>query len=92
LHTERESTSRDLAVSEERARNLQDQEITFRGDLAQSLEEVSIIEERNRFALDEVQKLVGELEEAEERDDSVRTAFEVRQKERGELEAGLAGN
>jgi len=90
FHIDREKTSRNLAVSEERARNLQNQESKLKSDLAQEGEEVSLLEERYRFVGEEVQNLLSELEAAEESDDSVRSEYELRQKVRAQIETLLA--
>jgi len=92
LHSEREKVSRELAVSEERERNLEDQEQKLRTDLAQIGEEASLLEERRNFALGEVDKLAAEFEEAQESSDSVRIVYDSRQEEREQLESRLSNN
>ena len=92
MHSEREKNSRELAVSEERARNLGDQEQKLKTDLVQVGEEASLLEERRNFALGEVDKLSAEFEEAQESSDSVRIVFESRQGEREQLESRLSSS
>lgn len=90
LHIERENTSRDLAVSEERSRNLIDQENNLKTDLMQGGDEVSLLQERLKFALEEVQELTAEFDEAQESSDSVRRAYESRLEERKKLGTGMS--
>jgi chromosome segregation protein len=89
LHTKREKISRELAVAEERARYLQEQESRARGDLTQSDEEKSRFEERKKFSDEEVSRLQAELDEAKEYGISAKAAYEHRRSERGKIESKL---
>jgi chromosome segregation protein len=90
LHSKRENISRELAVAEERARYLQEQESRDRGDLTQSDEEKSRFEERKKFSDEEVSRLQAELDEAKEYGISAKAAYEHRRSERGKIESKLA--
>jgi chromosome segregation protein len=90
LHSKRENISRELAVAEERARYLQEQESRDRGDLTQSDEEKSRFEERKKFSDEEVSRLQAELDEAKEYGISAKAAYGHRRSERGKIESKLA--
>ncbi len=90
LHSQRESTSRELAVAEERARYLQEQEHQAQVDLTQSDEEKSRLDERKKFSVEEIKRLQAELDEAKEYGISAETAYEHRRSERLKIESKLA--
>jgi len=90
LHSRRESTSRELAVAEERARYLQEQENGAREAITQLGEEIGLIEARYTFAVEEVERLEIEFEEAKERGESVQDAYGIRKSEREKIDSNLA--
>ena len=90
LHSRRESTSRELAVADERARYLQEQENSGRESITQLGEEIGLIEARYTFAVEEVERLEIEFEEAKERGESVQEAYVIRKSEREKIESNLA--
>jgi chromosome segregation protein len=90
LHSRREKASRELAVAEERERYLREQEDKSRIDLADSVEELGLLDERNNFALQEVARLQNELDEAREQGKAAQVDFETRLRERGDIEVKLA--
>ena len=89
LHSRRESTSRELAVAEERARYLQEQENSAREAITQLGEEIGLIEARYTYAAEEVERLESEFEEAKERGESVQDAHNIRKSEREKIESNL---
>ena len=89
LHQRRENTSRELAVAEERARYLQEREDRLKADISQSDEERGLLSERNKFALQEVDRLKSELEEAQEQGEAVRSAHEIQEQRRLDIETKL---
>ena len=90
LHSRRESTSRELAVAEERERYLQEQESNSREARSQMGEEIGLIEARYTFALEEVKRLEIELDEANERSGSIEETFVALKSEREKIESNLA--
>ncbi len=89
FNSKREINSRELAVAEERVKNLQEQEDKAHSELIKSEEEVSLLEERRRFAQEEIDRLITELEEAHEQRESIKSTFESRQHEREKIEVRL---
>jgi chromosome segregation protein len=89
LHSRRESTSRELAVAEERARYLQEQENGAREAITQLGEEIGLTEARYTYAIEEVERLESEFEEAKERGGSVEDSYNNRKSERGKIESNL---
>ena len=90
LNIRREENSRELAVSEERARNLEVQELKLKADLALAQEEIQLLNERRRFAMDEVGNLTAEFEDAEASSAAMRSAFTTRLSERAEAESKIS--
>lgn len=92
LHSRREIASRELAVAEERERYIREQERKSRADLLASVEEVGLLDERNKFALDEVARLGRELEEAKERNNELQEELDKRQQIRNKIDEELNMN
>lgn len=89
FHSRRESASRELAVAEERARYLQEQENSAREAITQLGEEIGLIEARYNFAVEEFERLEIEFEEAKERGESVQETYDIRKSERENIESNL---
>jgi chromosome segregation protein len=92
LHSRREKASRELAVAEERERNIEEQEGRSCADLAASSEEIAFLQERNKFAQEEVDRLQSELDEAGEQSAAAQNELEDRKQQRVTIETLLAEN
>ncbi len=92
LHLQREKASRQFAVAEERERYLGEQEGKYRADFAEYTEDIDLLNERNKFALEEVDRLQNELDEAKERSKAAHSDFDERLQQREKIEALLANN
>ncbi len=89
FHTRREALSRDLAVSEERARLLELQSLNLANELARAEEEDSLASEQCSAIQVEVQRLNNELDEALGQVENTRQRLVVQQEERLQIEEKL---
>jgi chromosome segregation protein len=89
LQTRRGEITRDLAVADERARALRDQQQTAGEELARLEEQIRLAAERRAEAAAEVERLEAELAEAREQTRQAREALRARQAERLRAEQAL---
>jgi chromosome segregation protein len=89
LHGERESTSRNLAVSEERMHFLEGQEQESFRLVSRATEEISLIEDRLAEAKEDVRRLEHDLSEAQNQVDAAQQALSSRQAARAAAEEQL---
>ncbi|MFZ6030310.1 MAG: chromosome segregation protein SMC [Chloroflexota bacterium] len=89
LHARRETVSRDLAVADERARSLLEQQQSIQAEIARLAEEFTLHQERLQAALQETQARQAELDEARAQVQAVRKALQERQAERALVEEDL---
>ncbi|TAK13634.1 MAG: chromosome segregation protein SMC [Anaerolineae bacterium] len=90
LHTRRESTSRELAVSDERQRALRERQTQLDSDLAQRQQELALEKERLQEAEVRVARLEADATEAQTQADAARITLAERQTQRTTLETELA--
>ena len=86
LHAQRETITRELAVSDERARSLVDRRQNASDELARLEQQIKIYQERLAENDTETQRLRDELGEAQERVASAQELFEKHQAERVQAE------
>ncbi|MBL7161649.1 MAG: chromosome segregation protein SMC [Anaerolineales bacterium] len=86
LHAQRETITRELAVSDERARSLVDQRQNASDELARLEQQIKVYQERLAESDTETQRLLDELGEAQERVASAQELFEKHQAERVQAE------
>ena len=89
LHAQRESTSRDLAVSEERSRALEDQQREAHLELEKLAQEAALNQAQLETAGQEIERLAAEQAEARGQAGEARRLLETCQAERLELEKRL---
>ncbi|HLE52620.1 MAG TPA: chromosome segregation protein SMC [Anaerolineales bacterium] len=89
LHGEREGTSRQLAVSDERMHFLEGQEQETLRAVSRATEETSLIEDRLAGAKEEVRQLEGDLSEAQIQVETALQALSSRQVARAAAEEQL---
>jgi chromosome segregation protein len=89
LHSRREALSRDLAVTEERMRSIQEQLQATRAELVRVAEELALQQERLLTAQQEAQRLTSELEEARTQLSKARDSLGQQQSKRQEAEKAL---
>jgi len=86
LHAQRETITRELAVSDERVRSLVDQRQNASDELARLEQQIEVYQERLAESDAETQRLRDELGEAQERVSSAQALFEQHQTERIQAE------
>jgi chromosome segregation protein len=89
LHNERETLSRQRAVTDERIRSLHEQVNNLRGEIAQLEEEAGLRQESFNAARQEVEHLESELKEARSQAEDARAALHQRLAEREAVERSL---
>lgn len=89
LHSQEEKLNRDLAILEERQRALQTQAQSTKGDLTRHEEELKGRKERLQQALDDVERLKADLEEADAQESVARKKLLQRQVERTKADQAL---
>jgi chromosome segregation protein len=89
LHTRREELSRQRAVTDERIRSIQEQEVNLHGELARLQEELGLRQEASSAAGMEVERLEVELLDARAQSETARQALKERKAEREEVERAL---
>ncbi|MBN2499993.1 MAG: chromosome segregation protein SMC [Anaerolineales bacterium] len=89
LHTNREETSRDLAVNDERQRSLVNQRNNLEAERERVAQELGRIQAQLREAEVDVQRLVDDHKQAEEQVSAARQVLQERQAARATLEAEI---
>jgi chromosome segregation protein len=89
LYIQRETITRDLAVSDERTRALVTQQQNTRDELARTEAQIELHQDRLTEAEREVQRFSEELVEAQTHIESIKNAMQVRLSEREQLEQDL---
>jgi chromosome segregation protein len=89
LHAQHEAFSRDLAVSEERSRSLEQQQREIQLELSNLEQEAGLFEVQLETAVQEVERLSAERDEAHTQELVALQALEARQRERLEAEENL---
>ncbi len=89
LHAQRETITRELAVSDERARSLNTQRQDASDELARLEEQIEVYRERLAESEAETQRLQSELDASQERVDSAHDLFEKQQAERAQAEEDI---
>ncbi len=90
LHTRRESTTRELAVSDERQRALREQQARLASDLTQRQHELALERERLQEAEVKAARLEADAADAEAQAEAAKAALTARQSQRATLETELA--
>ncbi len=86
LHTRQEALLREVAVKQERKRSLIERELSLQNDLANREEEATSRKRSLQDMIDEVERLQGELDEAQLQAEQVTSQLEKLQKERQKAE------
>ena len=89
LHAQRETASRELAVSEERSRSLTEQQHAARLELDNLEQEAALYQAQLQTGQEEIERQSAGLEEARVQLNAVRLALETRQAERAQAEQRL---
>ncbi len=89
LHSRQESLGRQLAVSDERRRALESQQIDLQADLSRLEEELVLHSDRLAGTQQEEVRLKAEWDEAREQLNAVQAVLDLRQQERAAAEASL---
>jgi chromosome segregation protein len=89
FHSAEEKLNRDLAILEERQRALQAQSHAAQGDLARHEEELKVRKDRLQLALDDVERVKADLEEADAQESAARKKLLQRQVERTKADQAL---
>ena len=89
MHSERENISRGLAVLDERYRSLVDQEVELKNDFNNNDEQAVIQKERLDSLLDEKNRLLAELQEAQDQLQQAQDILDTKQSERELIENQL---